>query len=107
MPPKKKETNAVNEYDEGAWTNAFNAMTEEKKDNEGPGVATKDALAVIDKLLYGMQGRYEGHMTVLQEVMILFLKIPLYVAMEDVVCNRYGRHGIVSFIPTRLIRHTP
>ena len=75
MPPKKKETNAVNEYDEGAWTNAFNAMTEEKKDNEGPGVATKDALAVIDKLLYGMQGRYEGHMTVMQEAVEVFGRV--------------------------------
>ena len=86
MPPKKA-ANAVNEYDEGAWTNAFNAMTEEKKDDEGPGVATKDALAVIDKLLYGMQTRYEGHMTVMEEAVDVFGRVSQRPRPNDVSRN--------------------
>jgi hypothetical protein len=58
MPPKKKkeaEGNAVNEYDEEAWTATFNKMTVDRGDAENADtLGAKEACEMVDKILKQM-----------------------------------------------------
>lgn len=66
MPKKGKEANAVNEFDDTAWNAAFAQMTEDRKEDDKGSVATKDAMAVIDKIFDDMKTRYFGHLDVME-----------------------------------------
>lgn len=60
-PAKKKAAkktegeNAVNEYDEDAWTNTFNQMTQDRGDAENAdALGAKEACEMVDKILQQM-----------------------------------------------------
>jgi hypothetical protein len=47
MPPK----NAVNEFDEDRWTNAFNQMTAEKVSDKEDGSNVREAAEMVTNIL--------------------------------------------------------
>ena len=68
----KKAGNAVNEFDDAAWNAAFSQMTEDRKEDDKGSIATKDAMAVVDKLFDDMRTRYFGHLDEMQSAVDTF-----------------------------------
>ena len=68
----KKAANAVNEFDDAAWNAAFSQMTEDRKEDDKGSIATKDAMAVVDKLFDDMRTRYFGHLDEMQSAVDTF-----------------------------------
>ncbi len=71
----KKAANAVNEFDDAAWNAAFSQMTEDRKDDDAGSIATKDAMAVVDKIFDDMKNRYFDHLDVMQTSVEQFGKV--------------------------------
>ena len=63
MPPK----NAVNEFDEDRWTNAFNQMTAEKVSDKEDGSNVREAAEMVTNILDRMKAKYEGILDDLEE----------------------------------------
>ena len=73
----KKAANAVNEFDDAAWNAAFSQMTEDRKEDDAGSIATKDAMAVVDKIFDDMKTRYFGHLDVMETSVEQFGKVSL------------------------------
>lgn len=71
----KKAGNAVNEFDDTAWNAAFTQMTEDRKDDDQGSIATKDAMAVVDKIFDDMKSRYYEHLDVMGSAVEQFGKV--------------------------------
>lgn len=71
----KKAGNAVNEFDDSAWNAAFSQMTEDRKDDDAGSIATKDAMAVVDKIFDDMKTRYFDHLDVMETSVEQFGKV--------------------------------
>ena len=104
----KKAGNAVNEFDDSAWNAAFSQMTEDRKDDDAGSIATKDAMAVVDKLLDGMKTRYFSHLDVMEASVETFGKVsrwpspPRTLSLTHLGCLPATHTHTCARLPSRL-----
>ena len=84
----KKAGNAVNEFDDEAWNAAFTQMTEDRKDDDQGSIATKDAMAVVDKIFDDMKSRYYEHLDVMGSAVEQFGKVSHFYSLHPFCAGR-------------------